>query len=91
MKCNYFAAVMIAWLMVGSAVAAPFDPPVVPSDTAPYDVDHPGRANSLIDMRFLLDGPAGKYGCLSGKDGHFRFSNGQRFKCCPCRRQIGCC
>lgn len=81
MESNYFAAVMIASLMAGSAFAAPPDRPALPSDAVPYVVDHPGRANSLIDMRFLLDGPAGKHGFLSVKDGHFRFSNGQRFKC----------
>ncbi|WP_311270658.1 hypothetical protein [Sphingobium sp. WCS2017Hpa-17] len=81
MKSNYFAAVMIASLMAGSALAAPPDRPALPSDAVPYVVDHPGRTNSLIDMRFLLDGPAGKYGFLSVKDGHFRFPNGQRFKC----------
>ena len=35
---------------------------------------------SKLDMSFLLDAPAGKYGFLSVKDGHFYFSNGKRMK-----------
>lgn len=53
----------------------------VPPGAVPYIIDHPGRSQSLIDMRFLLDGPAGKHGFLTVKDGHFRFANGQRFRC----------
>lgn len=62
-------------------VAGDVTVPVMPDDAVPYVVDHPGREQSLIDMRFLLDGPAGKHGFLSVKDGHFRFANGQRLRC----------
>ncbi|MDP2911552.1 MAG: hypothetical protein Q8N76_04390 [Candidatus Omnitrophota bacterium] len=35
---------------------------------------------SKLDMSFLLDAPAGKYGFLTARDGHFYFSNGKRMK-----------
>lgn len=47
----------------------------------PYPIDHPGGADSLVDMRSLLDGPAAQHGFLSVRDGHLRFADGQRFKC----------
>lgn len=35
---------------------------------------------SRVDFSFLLDGPAGKYGFLESRDGHFYFKNGRRAK-----------
>ena len=81
MKSNYFAVALFASLLSGGAAYASPDQAAMPPGAAAYAIDHPGRADSLIDMRFLLDGPAGKHGFLSVKDGHFRFADGQRFKC----------
>lgn len=75
---------MIACLLSGTAIAAPAAPAApaaMPPGAVAYPIDHPGRADSLIDMRFLLDGLAGKHGFLSVKDGHFRFADGERLKC----------
>lgn len=69
---------------VGAAAAAlSFVPFAAAQDVplAPYVIDHPGRAESQIDMRALLDGPAGKDGFLAVKNGHFVFPNGKRFRC----------
>jgi hypothetical protein len=81
MKSNYFAAVMVASSLSCGSVSASADQPATPPGAVPYVIDHPGRMDSLIDMRFLLDGPAGKHGFLSIKGGHFRFGDGRRFKC----------
>lgn len=35
---------------------------------------------SRVDFSFLLDAPAGKYGFLKSRDGHFYFENGKRAK-----------
>lgn len=35
---------------------------------------------SRVDFGFLLDAPAGKYGFLKSRDGHFYFENGKRAK-----------
>lgn len=84
MKSVYFTAAIIALLSTGAGgrgATAPAQQAPLPYDAVPYVIDHPGRAESLIDMRFLLDGPAGKHGFVTVKDGHFRFADGQRFKC----------
>ncbi|WP_420146355.1 hypothetical protein [Sphingobium sp.] len=82
MKNNYFAALMIASLSFSAGVKAASDPSyTMPPGAVPYTIDHPGRANGLIDLRFLLDGPAGNHGFVTVKDGHFRFADGRRFRC----------
>ncbi|MBO9524654.1 MAG: hypothetical protein J7517_00790 [Sphingobium yanoikuyae] len=81
MKSNYFAAAILASLLGGGGAWASGETAGTGPVPTPYVIDHPGRADSLIDMRFLLDGPAGKHGFLSVRDGHFRFADGQRFKC----------
>ena len=48
---------------------------------APYVVDHFSREDSPADVRFLLEGPAGKYGHVQVRDGHLYFPNGKRFRC----------
>jgi hypothetical protein len=48
---------------------------------APFVVDHFAREDSPADMRFLLDGPAGKYGHVQARAGHLYFPNGKRFRC----------
>ncbi|MBC9032007.1 hypothetical protein IAG41_06350 [Sphingomonas sp. JC676] len=47
----------------------------------PYPVNHEQRVDSAVDARFLLDGPAGKYGFIQARDGHLYRGDGQRFKC----------
>lgn len=59
-----------------AAVSASGEPQLVP-----YVIDHPGRADSRIDMRNLLDGPAGKHGFIQVKDGRFAYPDGRRFRC----------
>ncbi len=78
-----FALALATTCPAALAAATPSAPATaaLPTGAVPYPIDHPGRADSLIDMRFLLDGPAGKHGFLAVKDGHFRFPDGQRFKC----------
>ncbi|MCM8730561.1 hypothetical protein ACFO8O_06205 [Hephaestia sp. GCM10023244] len=47
----------------------------------PFPVNHELRVDSAADVRFLLDGPAGKDGFIQIKDGHFYRPNGERFRC----------
>ncbi|WP_213981032.1 hypothetical protein [Sphingomonas sp. dw_22] len=47
----------------------------------PFAVNHEQRVDSAADARFLLDGPAGKYGFIQAQDGHLYRGDGQRFKC----------
>ena len=75
MKSNYFAAAILASLLGGGGAWASGETAGTGPVPTPYVIDHPGRADSLIDMRFLLDGPAGKHGFLSVRDGHFRFAD----------------
>lgn len=63
----------------GSAMAQEIPARDVP--LAPYVIDHPGRTESRIDMRALLDGPAGKHGFITVRNGHFVFADGRRFRC----------
>ena len=51
------------------------------SGWAPFAIDHFGRQDSPADARFLLDGPAGKYGHVQSRDGHLYLPNGKRFRC----------
>ncbi|MGF7149852.1 hypothetical protein FHS96_003509 [Sphingomonas zeicaulis] len=56
-------------------------PQPAPPELVPYVVDHAGRGQSQIDMRGLLDAPAGKHGFISVRDGHFAYPDGRRFRC----------
>ena len=47
----------------------------------PYPVDHEARIDSDADARFLLDGPAGRYGFIQARDGHLYRPDGKRFRC----------
>jgi hypothetical protein len=48
---------------------------------APFVIDHFSRQDGPADVRFLLDGPAGKYGQIEARDGHLYLPNGKRFRC----------
>ena len=48
---------------------------------APYPVDHEARIDSPADARFLLDGPAGKHGFITARDGKLWRGDGKRFRC----------
>lgn len=61
----------------GQALGAP----AVEPGMLPFVVDHEQRKDGPADVRFLLDGPAGKYGHVLVKDGHLAFPNGKRFRC----------
>ena len=47
----------------------------------PLVVDHEHRADSPLDVRFLLDHVAGEHGFIRVKDGHLVNGDGQRFRC----------
>ncbi|MCM8730563.1 hypothetical protein ACFO8O_06215 [Hephaestia sp. GCM10023244] len=47
----------------------------------PFPVNHELRVDSAADARFLLDGPAGKYGFIQVRDGHLYRPDGKRFRC----------
>ncbi len=46
----------------------------------PFVIDHQHRADSPVDVSFLLDAPAGNHGFLTVKDGHLAKGNGDRFR-----------
>ncbi|HVU33990.1 MAG TPA: hypothetical protein VHE61_11185 [Opitutaceae bacterium] len=46
----------------------------------PFVIDHRDRVDSPVDVSFLLDPPAGKYGFITVKDGHLVQGNGRRFR-----------
>ncbi|MGF7171713.1 hypothetical protein FHS91_003414 [Sphingobium xanthum] len=66
-----------------STLAAMVSLPAMAQDIAmqPFPVDHEARVDSEADARFLLDGPAGKYGFIQARDGHLYRPDGQRFRC----------
>lgn len=55
--------------------------PAVEPGMVPFVVDHYQRKDGPADVRFLLDGPAGKYGHVLARDGHLYLPNGRRFRC----------
>ena len=70
------------WLAVAGALCAATagaQEPVVPLQ--PYPVNHELRVDSAADVRFLLDGPAGKHGFIQVRDGHLVRPDGTRFRC----------
>lgn len=46
----------------------------------PFHLPWEAPAEAVADVRFLLDPPAGKYGPITVRDGHFSFANGQRVR-----------
>lgn len=46
----------------------------------PFDVKWPRESHSPVDVRFLLDAPAGNRGWITVKDGHLAYADGQRFR-----------
>ncbi|WP_141237168.1 hypothetical protein [Sphingopyxis sp. GW247-27LB] len=66
-----------------SALALIAATPAAAQDIAmqPFPVDHEVRVDSEADARFLLDGPAGKYGFIEARDGHLYRPDGKRFRC----------
>ncbi|RIA43765.1 hypothetical protein DFR49_1994 [Hephaestia caeni] len=73
--------------LIGAGVLAglvgAFAGPVVAQDIPlqPFPVNHELRVDSGADARFLLDGPAGKYGFIEVRDGHLYRPDGKRFRC----------
>ncbi|KAB7646283.1 hypothetical protein [Polymorphobacter fuscus] len=70
-------------LGLGSVLAAISVTPALAQDIAlqPFPVDHAARVDSDADARFLLDGPAGKFGFIEVRDGHLYRGDGKRFRC----------
>ena len=50
------------------------------ADFQPYPMDWRDNANSLSDVSFLLDAPAGKRGFIGVRGGHFATADGARFR-----------
>jgi hypothetical protein len=46
----------------------------------PYVMKGNQIGTGAVDFSYLLDGPAGKYGFVTVKDGHFYFENGKRIR-----------
>ena len=46
----------------------------------PFVVDHHQRAPSPADLSFLLDGPAGRDGFITVRDGHLVKPDGERLR-----------
>lgn len=61
--------------------AALLGAPAAEPGMAPLVVDHEQRRDGPADARFLLDGPAGKYGRVVARDGHLYLPDGRRFRC----------
>ena len=53
----------------------PFETPGI--ELKPFVIDHRHAANSVIDLSFLLDAPAGKAGFVRVKDGHLATGDGK--------------
>ena len=51
-----------------------------PVTMKPFVMNHRGGAASVVDVSFLLDGPAGKDGFIGVKGGHFVKPNGERIR-----------
>lgn len=74
-----FNSLFLAGVLAGTALSAPAMAQDVPMQ--PFTVDHEARVDSGADARFLLDGPAGKYGFIQARDGHLYRPDGKRFRC----------
>ncbi len=72
-------SLFIAGALAGAGLAVPAAAQDVPMQ--PFTVDHESRVDSGADVRFLLDGPAGKYGFIEARDGHLYRPDGKRFRC----------
>ncbi len=74
-----FACLFTAAALAGTALTSPATAQDIPMQ--PFPVDHEARVDSGADARFLLDGPAGKYGFIQARDGHLYRGDGKRFRC----------
>src|SRR3546814_19651120 len=74
-RCALAAATAWAALMAAPA-SAQSDIPL-----QPFPVNHELRIDSGADARFLLAGPAGKYGFIEARDGHLYRHFGNVFRC----------
>lgn len=74
-----FACLFTAAALAGTALTSPALAQDIPMQ--PFPVDHEARVDSGADARFLLDGPAGKYGFIEARDGHLYRGDGKRFRC----------
>src|SRR3546814_10965733 len=72
-RCALAAATAWAALMAAPA-SAQSDIPL-----QPFPVNHELRIDSGADARLLLDGPAGKYGCIGARSAHLYSPDGTRF------------
>lgn len=74
-----FACLFTTAALAGTALTSPATAQDIPMQ--PFPVDHEARVDSGADARFLLDGPAGKYGFIQARDGHLYRGDGKRFRC----------
>jgi hypothetical protein len=69
---SLFTLVLIVALVTSAAVAQ--------SEMKPFVFDHRNAANSVIDLSFLLDAPAGKRGFARVANGHLVTGDGKRLR-----------
>jgi hypothetical protein len=69
---SLFTLVLVVALVTSAAVAQ--------SEMKPFVFDHRNAANSVIDLSFLLDAPAGKRGFVRVANGHLVTSDGKRLR-----------
>jgi len=68
-NCHVLLMLFIAGTASGEAV-----------QMKPFAIDWRDNADSLVDLSFLLDAPAGKNGFIRISDGHLARPNGERFR-----------
>src|SRR5499426_715806 len=62
-------------------ISAPFLPFWAPEgEMKAFSFDHRGGADSVIDLSFLLDAPAGKHGFVRVANGHLMTGDGKRLR-----------
>ncbi len=74
MPAKYIVTWILSLLLLsGSAIAADVQ-------MKPFTIDWRDNENSLVDLSFLLDAPAGKDGFIRAEDGHLVKPSGERFR-----------
>jgi len=68
-SCHILLILFLAGVTSGEAV-----------QMKPFAIDWRDNTNSLVDLSFLLDAPAGKDGFLRTSDGHLAKPSGERFR-----------
>lgn len=75
-----FLAVVLAMVVLAVLVTSPPLLAVEEAELQPYSISWEQLDESVIDLSFLLDKPAGKGGFITIRDGHFARPDGQRIR-----------